>query len=483
MQISDKEWLKPKPLRVEKEALPVFPVNCLPAVIKAMALSVAETTSTDTAMAATALLSSMSYCFSGVYRMYGKEDHSEPVTLYSLIIASPAERKSPVLKFVKSPFLSFNYEYNQINKEMIYACQEERKKIEREIKKMQDSGEYETSDIAEKRVYLDHMNKRNFRRICVDDITPEGLAEKLESNGSLLMISEEAGVFKNFGGRYNNGTPNVDLILKCWGGEMFIKDRCNSEPTVLSKPYLSVCLCGQPYILDEVMNNNAFLSSGLVARFLYCFPKSMVGTRSYDTRPVDSRVTEAYHKLVNISLKYKFEFTGDEIPLRFHEDARKAFSDYYDTAIEPALQTEFAECPDWGGKYHGLILRLCGLLHCIICICEGVKPEERNVDLMTLGAALDIAVYYKMQARYAYGLIGGDSALAAAEYILKRIRANSVTEATGRELLHLCRKFRTMDEMSQPLQTLIEYGYIRQVRRTASDGKKAVNVYEVNPNL
>ena len=92
-------------------------------------------------------------------------------------------------------------------------------------------------------------------------------------------------------------------------------------------------------------------------------------------------------------------------------------------------------------------------------------------------------LHYKMQARYAYGLIGGDSALAAAEYILKRIRANSVTEATGRELLHLCRKFRTMDEMSQPLQTLIEYGYIRQVRRTASDGKKAVTVYEVNPNL
>jgi hypothetical protein len=448
-----------------------------------MTLSVAETTSTDTAMTATALLSALSYCFSGVYRMYGKEDHSEPITLYSLILANPAERKSPVMRFVKSPFLSFNDEFNNAHKEEIYASQEEHNKIEKEIRKMQESGEYDANDIAEKRASLDSISNLVFRRICVDDITPEALVDRLEENGSLLMMSDEAGVFKNFGGRYSNGTPNVDLILKCWGGEMFIKDRCKSDPVVLSKPYLSVCLCGQPYILDELMNNSAFISSGLVARFLYCFPKSKVGSRSYDTQPVDSRITEAYQKLVYGSMQYKFGYIGDEIPLRFDNDARKTFAGYYDTAIEPVLLTEFAECPDWGGKFHGLILRLCGLLHCIKCISEGVKPEERTVDMMTLGAVIDIAVFYKTQARYAYGLIGGDSTISSAEYILKRLRANSVTETTGRELLHLCRKFRTMDEMSQSLQSLIEYGYIRQVRKTAPDGKKAITVYEVNPNL
>ena len=437
-------------------------MNCLPSVIKAMTLSVAETTSTDSAMTATALLSALSYCFSGVYRMYGKEDHSEPLTLYSLILANPAERKSPVMRFIKSPFLSFNDEFNKTHKEEIYASQEEHNKIEKEI---------------------DSINNLVFRRICVDDITPEALVDRLEENGSLLMMSDEAGVFKNFGGRYSNGTPNVDLILKCWGGEMFIKDRCKSDPVVLPKPYLSVCLCGQPYILDELMNNSAFISSGLVARFIYCFPKSKVGSRCYDTRPVDNRIAEAYQNLVYGSMQYKFGYIGDEMQLRFDDDARKTFADYYNNAIEPVLLTEFAECPDWGGKYHGLILRLCGLLHCIKYISEGVKPEERTVDMLTLGAAIDIAVFYKTQARYAYGLIGGDGTIASAEYILKRLRANSVTETTGRELLHLCRKFRTMDEMSLSLQTLIEYGYIRQVRKTAPDGKKTITVYEVNPKI
>lgn len=40
-----------------------------------------------------------------------------------------------------------------------------------------------------------------------------------------------------------------------------------------------------------------------------------------------------------------------------------------------------------------------------------------------------------------------------------------------------------MDEMSLSLQTLIEYGYIRQVRKTAPDGKKTITVYEVNPKV
>ena len=483
MNMKNVEWTKPKPLRTDKEMLPEFPVNCLPSIIKAMALSVAETTSTDTAMAATALLSALSYCFSGVYRMYGKEDHSEPVTLYSLILANPAERKSPVMRFIKSPFISFNDEYNVSNKEAIYAFQEERNRLEKEIKKMQESSEFESNEIAEKRAELESMDKLFFRRICIDDITPEALVKNLDDNGSLLMMSDEAGVFKNFGGRYSNGTPNIDLILKCWGGEMFIKDRYNSDPIVLSKPYLSICLCGQPYILDELMNNNAFLSSGLVARFLYCFPKSKVGSRNYDTRPVDSRITEAYKKLVYGSLKYKFNYFSDETALRFDETARKTFADYYNTAIEPVLMTEFAECPDWGGKFHGLILRLCGLLHCIKCISVGVNPENLEVDMMILGAAIDIAVFYKAQALCAYGMIGGDTTLTTAEYILKKLRANYVTEATGRDLLHLCRKFRTMDEMTQPLQALIDYGYIRQVRKNAPDGKKTTTVYEVNPNF
>ena len=85
-------WNVPKPLRNDKSSLPPFPISCLPIVPKSLAVGIAESTSTDVAMAATAILSAMSHCFSGVYQMEGKPDHTEPITLYTLILAEPSER-------------------------------------------------------------------------------------------------------------------------------------------------------------------------------------------------------------------------------------------------------------------------------------------------------------------------------------------------------------------------------------------------------
>lgn len=115
------------------------------------------------------------------------------------------------------------------------------------------------------------------------------------------------------------------------------------------------------------------------------------------------------------------------------------------------------------------------------CLTDNVPPESREVELKTLGQALDIAEYYKQQARYAYGLMGGDAVTENAEYVLKKLRANAVSEITGRELIHLCRKFRTMDELSQPIEILTEHGYLRRKKQEYVKGRKPQVIYEVNP--
>ena len=482
------EWSKPRPLRRDKSGLPEFPISAMPEIPMYMAAAVAETTSTDRAMAATAILAAMSYCFSGVYRMQGKPDHTEPITLYSLILADPAERKSPVMKLIKAPFIEFVNEYNNANRQQIYASQEQRTVLENEIAEMQSKGSCTPDEIAAKRVALDNMRVLKFRNACVDDITPEALAAMLADNGSLLMLSDEAGVFKNFAGRYQNGVANLDLLLKAWGGESYQKNRCSNAPLILDSPYLSVCLCGQPYILEELMQNKSFLQSGLVARFLYCFPRSFVGQRHYGSKPINPDISADFRNLVYRALKAKTAHTGinggKEIMLHFNDEAAKAFADYYDRQIEPSLLTDFAECPDWGGKYHGLILRLCGLIHCIKCVTEETPPRNRAVDTETLGQAIELAGYYKKQAIYAYGSVGSvgsDGGIADAEYMLNRLRSNGISTISGRELLHLCRKMKTMNEITETANVLVEHGYLREHEQEGSGGRKPTLLYEVNP--
>lgn len=469
-------WSVPKPLRSDKSSLPPFPISCLPIIPQAMAVGIAKSTSTDVAMAGTAILSSLSHCFSGVYRMEGKPDHTEPITLYSLILAEPSERKSPVLRQIKEPYVMFANDYNNQNRERIYLSQEERNKKSAEIERMQKTENITAEEIAKKKAELDETPCACFKRVCVDDVTPEALVGLLQDNKSMLMISAEAGVFKNFGGRYCNGIPNLDLFLKCWGGESYQKDRCNAPPIYLKQPYLSICLCGQPYILGELFDNQAFRASGMIARFLYCFPKSKVGSRKYETETVNEKFTESYKNLVYSALKTKYDRNGgDEILLHFTAEAKVEFAKYYDTAIEPKLLTDFAECQDWGGKYHGLILRLCGLLHCIKCVQENVSPESREVELLTLGQAIDIAEYYKQQARYAYRIMGADSVTDDAEYILNKLKANGIVKTNSRELLRMCRKFKSISQMSEPLRLLTDNGFIRQIKDSGGV------IYEFNP--
>lgn len=94
-------WVQPTPLRPDGTNLLPFPVNALPPIIGDMADAIATTTSTDVAMAGTSILSAVSYCFSGVYRMSAKRDHTEPLVLDTLTIAEPSFKKSPVISLIK----------------------------------------------------------------------------------------------------------------------------------------------------------------------------------------------------------------------------------------------------------------------------------------------------------------------------------------------------------------------------------------------
>lgn len=90
--MSNNQWAQSTPLRPDGTNLLPFPVNALPPIIGDMADAIATTTSTDVAMAGTSILSAVSYCFSGMYRMSANRDHTELLVLDTLTIAEPSSR-------------------------------------------------------------------------------------------------------------------------------------------------------------------------------------------------------------------------------------------------------------------------------------------------------------------------------------------------------------------------------------------------------
>ena len=61
------------------------------------AMAVAETTQTSRDMAAAAGLAILALCVQGKFRIEGKPNWQEPLSLYTLVVAPPAERKSAAM--------------------------------------------------------------------------------------------------------------------------------------------------------------------------------------------------------------------------------------------------------------------------------------------------------------------------------------------------------------------------------------------------
>lgn len=464
----------------------IFPVDALPPILREMVAGIAETTGTDMAMAGTSILSAVSYCFTGKYRMQGKPDHTEPPVIYSFIVAEPSERKSPVVKFIKKPFVDFETKYNQEHAEEFHRIEAVKKKLLLEADKLEKEGSEDVDYIAKLRTKAEQIGDVGKKRVAVDDITPESLVQLMGRNKSLLMISDEAGMLGNFAGRYsNNSMPNMDMILKAWSGESFFSDRATKESIQISKPYLSISVAGQPYLWDSMAANPAFRNSGLLARFFYCFPKSKVGKRRYDSQPIDPKVVDNYNRLIEILLTKKFgSHSDDEKLLKFDAEAQQNFTNYYNSYIEKIQLTEFVNCKDWGGKYHGQILRLCCIIHCVKCTFKGNNPEDVPVDFGTLCNAIDIADFYKEQAIYAFSIGGVDNEILKAEKILEVIRAKQLKEGFQSAFLKKCRFniFDSPDDFYKTLKLLEEYGYVVLDERITGNNKPAVYVY-VNPKV
>lgn len=417
--------------------------------------------------------------------MSAKRDHTEPLVLDALTVAEPSFKKSPVISMVKRPYIQFAHDWNENNKQDIFKSQAEYRLLEGKLAALEKKEDATADEIAELQTKISNIPSSNFRRIVVDDITPESLVNQFEENGTLLMISDEAGMLGNFSGRYSNNIPNLDLLLKSWNGETYISDRASRASIVLKKPYMSICLACQPYVFDSMINNTAFRGSGLIARFVYCFPVSNIGSRRYDTQPVPEEVAENYKKLVYKLLNDKFTYHDEkELYLHFDDKAYKEFVDYYNNHIEPGLLTDMAFCKDWGGKYHGLILRLCGIIHCVKCALNGVKPAEILVGIDTFCNAVEIAEYYREQAIYAYSLGDVDIATVKAERVLNKIRSKQIQSIRQNDLYRLCRcsLFKNAQDFGETMDMLEEYSYILRTTSKGTNNKTVTDVI-VNPDI
>jgi hypothetical protein len=478
------QWEQPIPFT--QHALPAFPIDALPPAIRDYVLAVAETTQTPVDMSASAVLAILALCQQGKYQIKGKDDWKEPLNLFVVIVAEPSERKSAIISHLLHPVSQYEAEYNTMHSDALEVNKMKKRILEKRQRAVEDriaKGKADMKELEEIAAEVSNFKELAPMRLYVDDVTTEKLTSILSSNGgTAAIVSAEGGIFDMLSGIYTKNV-NIDVMLKGHSGDTIRVDRIGRNSESIMDPALTVLLAVQPNVLSGMMRNGTFRGRGLTARFMYCLPTSMVGDRKYRSNPIPQEVSHCYEIVIRNLLQEEKPKKPELIRLSPEADRLlEAFS----CELESRLKTEYADIPDWAGKLVGAILRIAGLLcrannaHCIDFMDIS---ESMIVDGQTMAGAIAIGRYFTEHSRAAYSLMGADDLVKQSQYTLDAIVKNGLVEFSRRDIMRLCRSFKTADEVQPVLNHLADLGYVavRESDAFPIRGRPANQTYMVNP--
>lgn len=278
---------------------------------------------------------------------------------------------------------------------------------------------------------------------------------------------------------------NIDVMLKGYSGDCIRVDRIGRNSESIMNPALTVLLMAQPSVLSGLMQNDTFRGRGLTARFLYCMPASYVGRRKYRTQAIPPETYVAYERCVRNLLEDEYTEEPEIITL---SEAADQLIEAFAEELEPKLREEYADIADWAGKLVGNILRIAALL-CRASTHRSNEfldvPEPLEVGGATMSAAIRIGRYFIDHAKAAYMLMGADPIVGRCRKIIEVIKLNNLSELSRRDIMRLCRSFKTADEVQQVLSRLIDYGYIIEKisEKAFGKGRPPAPRYLVNPHV
>ena len=470
---------------------PQFPIAAMPEPLRSYIVALSEATQTPVDLAALMVLSTVAAINAKFYIADYSSDWSEPLNLYIIVALPPASRKSAVFAACVKPLQDYEEEKLAQMKAIVASAESERRmlmkrqeNLEKIISNVKTTAEKRTTaeyDLATCTRELQNLEVPALPRLIADDVTPEMLTSLLcEQNGKMAVMSSEGSLFTVIiKGLYSSGGPNYEILLKAHSGDTIRVDRRVRPPEYVADPALTIGLAIQPGLLNGLSLTPGLRNRGLLARFLYSFPKSNIGSRAIETAPVPENLKNQYNSVMRQMLREDvvYEESGyNPKHITLCAEAKHFFDEYRET-IETRMQPfgSLSSIQDWAGKLAGAVLRVAANF-------QLVKNVNRNagnilISRQTMLEAISIGNYFTAQALGVFDLMGADPVLEDAKILLSCIERRQVRSFTKREIHQAVRGQKRFDKataVDAPLNLLAERGYIRR-------DSSSPNSYEVNP--
>ncbi|MFI1095136.1 YfjI family protein [Streptomyces sp. NPDC020917] len=483
-------WEDPIPFKGRRD-IPDFPVDTFPGWLRDFTAALAEETQTPVDLAGCVALAVLSTAAGGRAVVHVRGRWREPTNLYTVCALPPGNRKSAVFAAMTDPLYDAEKELKQralpaIVEASLTAKLAKDAAEQATAKASKASGDKRDALIAEAvglAQTAEDLTIPAEPQLLADDATPETITSRMaEQGGRIAIMSAEGEIFDIIAGRYS-GAPNMGPFLAGHAGDRLRVDR-QTRKEYIDHPALTMGLSVQPTVLDGMAKIKGAKGRGLLGRFLYSMPQSLLGQRKILPDPVPDQVAAAYAGNV-IALTLALADWTDPAVLQLSPEADAVL-----VALQERLEPKFApggslgHMTDWGGKLAGAAARIAGLLHLAQHLDRG---HATPVAADTMRAAVTLAGYFTAHAVAVFARMGATASEERAVALLDVLKANRWPEVSRRDLFTKLNRsdFPTVADLEPVVALLEDHGYLRivQPERTGTRGRPPAPRYLIHPQL
>jgi hypothetical protein len=478
----DRGWNPPVPIGAAGE-VPAFPVDILPGWVGEYVVAVATATQTPPDLAGMLALAVLATVAAGAVEVEPRRGWREPLCLFVAVGMDAGTRKSSVFTAMTRPVADFERDQAAAALPAITETAVLRRIADQAaVTAEAAAGKAPASQQDEARAEAiaraaeaSALVVPPLPRWLVDDATPEALAGLLATYGRIALLSPEGDVFDQMAGRYNqNAGPNLGVYLKGHTGDLLKVDRRGRPPEYVERPCLTIGLAVQPEVLRGLASRPGFGGRGLLARFLYSLPQSLVGRRQPGAPPVPQPVADRYTlELQALAASLAIPAGGDGPALLTLDQEAAELLLRFERDLEPRLAAsggDLAHLAGWAAKLAGATCRLATLLHLASHLRDG-WAEPISAD--TFADAVRLAGYLVEHAQAVFDLMGADPRVDDARWLLEWISRADQAQFTRRDAHHAAPKgrFPKATDLDPAFALLEEHGWLRRVDANAPGPK------------
>jgi putative DNA primase/helicase len=444
----------PKPLIAPGEESGPYPIEAFPPKMRDAIVAYQEYGQQPMPLVASSALGALSLAAQGLVDVARDDNLTGPISLNIAVVAESGERKTSADNRMCRAVREWRERRKRemaanvnVAKADVDAYNAEREGILNRIK----SSSHKAAIAAEEadiRALQDHLRALDadppreliVPRLFYEDVSPEKLAVSIaEGWPSASLWSEEAGLVIGGHGMSDDAAMRfLGLLNRLWDGKSFERDRGTTKSAHIKGRRFTVSLMMQSVVLSRLMaaGGGASRGMGFLARFLFAWPTSTMGTRFYRSGDLECAELRAFDARLMQLLDIPLPAEGPEMVLTppvlpLLPDARKVWIDYHDTVeTELAPLRDYESVRDFASKSAENAARIAALFH----IFDNGPAGSVSAETMQAGAAL--AVWHLDEARRLMATVDAPQSISDARDVLIWMQRRGKSEIEPREILN-----------------------------------------------